>query len=270
MSEGFPSIYYNEGAERDRLETGVGRLEYARSQEIISRHLPLPGAAIADIGGGPGRYSLWLAGLGYRVVLRDLVPLHVEQTREAASSRGLTIDAAVADARSLDLDDGSVDAVLLLGPLYHLTSRPDRIRTMREAYRVVRDQGLVFIAAISRWAPLFDGVVRLRLYREYPHMLDLEGEVERTGIFKELFPGSFSGYCHRPDELKIEAEDAGFEVLDLVSVEGIGASMADLDDRWEDQMDREVLLSAARRTERVPELIGLGPHLMLTARKNQG
>jgi hypothetical protein len=48
------------------------------------RHLPNPPAIVADIGGGPGRYSLWLAQLGYQVLHRDLIPLHVTQLREAA------------------------------------------------------------------------------------------------------------------------------------------------------------------------------------------
>jgi SAM-dependent methyltransferase len=71
--------------------------------------------AIADIGGGPGRYALWLAELGYQVEHRDLMPLHVQQLRdEATGIEGL--HTAVCDARDLDLDDDSVDAVLLLGP----------------------------------------------------------------------------------------------------------------------------------------------------------
>ena len=67
---------------------------------------------------------------------------------------------AVGDARSLDLPDSSVDAVLLLGPMYHLRERADRIRTLREARRVVRDRGPIFIATISRWAARLDGVLQ--------------------------------------------------------------------------------------------------------------
>lgn len=73
------SAHYARGEERERLGTGQGLLEFARTTEIILRRLPATPALVADIGGGPGRYALWLAGLGYRVEHRDLMPLHVRQ-----------------------------------------------------------------------------------------------------------------------------------------------------------------------------------------------
>src|SRR5262249_8404923 len=114
----------SEEDEREAAESGHGRLEYERTQEILLRHLPPVRAAI---GGGTGRYALWLAGLGYRVVHRDIVPLYVEQLRKAAGPDA-TVETAVGDARNLDLADESVDAVLLLGPLYHLPRPADRVQ----------------------------------------------------------------------------------------------------------------------------------------------
>ena len=74
-----------------------------------------------DVGGGPGVYAVWLAGLGYEVALLDPVELHVTQARAAGVAR-----AEVGDARALPFADGSADAVLLLGPLYHLHEADDR------------------------------------------------------------------------------------------------------------------------------------------------
>ncbi|MFZ0186010.1 MAG: hypothetical protein WAL72_03585 [Streptosporangiaceae bacterium] len=71
------AAHYSRGEERDRLSAGRGLLEFTRATEIILRFLPAAPALLADIGGGPGRYALWLAGLGYRVEHRDLMPLHV-------------------------------------------------------------------------------------------------------------------------------------------------------------------------------------------------
>ena len=113
--------YYAHGGEQTRLENGLGIVEFERTVEILERHLPAAPAVLADIGGGPGRYALWLAGLGYTVHLRDIVPLHIEQAASSAQAAGVSVDALVGDARSVDLADASVDAVLLLGPLYHLT-----------------------------------------------------------------------------------------------------------------------------------------------------
>jgi hypothetical protein len=122
------------------------------------------------------------------------------------------------------------------------------------------------VAAISRWAPLLDGLT-LRLYRDYPDATALLDEVIETGVLAPLFPGSFTGFCHRPDELAAEAAEAGLECIDLVTVEGLGFAFSDLAERWADPRDREAILDAARRIEGADELLGLGPHLLLTARK---
>src|SRR5262249_25669759 len=81
------AAYYAQGLERDRLDTGAGALELARTQLLLQRHLTAPPAVVADVGGGPGRYAVWLAERGYRVHLVDPVPLHVEQARAAARGR---------------------------------------------------------------------------------------------------------------------------------------------------------------------------------------
>ena len=116
--------HYGRGEERDRLLSPFGQVEFARTCEIVERHLPPAPAVVADIGGGPGRYSLWLAERGYTVHHRDLIDLHREQVAADAAARGVTIDSAIADARALDLPDASVDAALLLGPIYHLPTLP--------------------------------------------------------------------------------------------------------------------------------------------------
>jgi SAM-dependent methyltransferase len=257
--------YYELGKEADRLtRTGSGRLEFERTREIVLRHLPPAPATVADIGGGPGRYSLWLAGLGYRVVHRDLVPMHVEQLGSVAGP-GAGIDSAVGDARSLDdLADESADAVLLFGPLYHLVRPSDRMQVLREAARIVRSGGPVFGVAISRWATRLDAMLRLRVYRELPDAPALIGPVERTGILPPLAPGGFNGYTHRPDELRSEFAAAGLEVADLVAVEGAAYLLGDIDERMADDQDRQVILETARAHERVPELMGLGSHLLAT------
>jgi SAM-dependent methyltransferase len=256
--------HYELGQERDRLASGPGLLEFARTTEIVLRQLPAPPALIADIGGGPGRYALWLAGLGYAVEHRDLMPSHVAQL--AAEADGLaSLHTAVGDARNLDLGDASADAVLLLGPLYHLRSRADRVRALAEARRVVRPGGPVFAAVISRWAPRLDGELAHRLYVDNPRMHELCAEVEQTGLLPPLRPGSFAGYCHRPLELRAEVQDAGLTVADLVCVEGPAALLPDIEDRMNDPADRAVVLAAAGALERVPELLGVGPHLLATA-----
>lgn len=257
--------HYARGLEADRLAAdGPGRLEFARTTQIIDRLLPPPPAVVADIGGGPGRYATWLADRGYVVEHRDLVPLHVEQARTAAGGSEL-VRSRVGDALDLDLADSSVDAVLLLGPLYHLRRRADRIGALREAARVARPGGPVFVAAISRWAPRLDGLLRQRMYLEHPAVLDEIRVVERAGWVPALQPGCFTAYCHRPGQLRAEVLTAGMAVADLVSVEGAAWMLPDLAERLADPVDRPILLDLVAATERVPELLGVGPHLLVTA-----
>ena len=128
--------HYAEGAERDRLlGGGAGRLEYLRTRELFARHLPSAPATVVDVGGGAGIYALPLAAEGYSVHLIDPVPLHVEQAIKGSSSqpKAPLASVEVGDARGLPMEQASADAVLLLGPLYHLTERTDRVLALREA-----------------------------------------------------------------------------------------------------------------------------------------
>lgn len=262
--------YYGLGRERERLGLDArGALEFERSIEVISRRLPPAPAVIADIGGGPGRYALWLAERGYQVEHRDLIPLHVQQLNAEMGGRA-QVRTLVGDAMNLDLADQSVDAVLLLGPIYHLRWRRERLAALREAWRIVRPAGPVFVAAISRWAPRLDGELRARLYESLPAIRASSLRVERTGWMRPLHDGAFTAYYHRPGQLRAELRSAGFEVTDLVSVEGAAFLLCDLAERRADPLHWQVVLDSARATERVPELLGVGPHLLATAIRPAG
>ena len=257
--------YYELGEERGRLTHARGALEFERSKELVERFLPPCPAVVADIGGGPGRYSLWLAEKGYQVRHRDIVPLHAAELEDQRGD--LSIDAAVGDALCLDLPSGSVDAVLLLGPLYHLHDRAERIAALSEARRIVRVGGFIFAAAIFRWAARLDGILAKRIYRAAPEALALVEDIERTGVIAPLGRESFVGYSHRPMQLRREVQAAGLSVVSLVCIEGAASLLADLEERRTSAEDWSVVLQAARATESVPELLGVGPHLLATCRR---
>lgn len=255
--------YYARGEEADRLSTGVGLVESLRTKAIIDRNLPPPPTVIADIGGGPGHYTDWLIERGYTVIHGDLVQHHVDQVIDRHGSR---CDSAVRDARALDLADASVDAMMLLGPLYHLPDAEDRARVLQEAARVVRPGGPVWIAAITRWVGRIHAVLHLRAPFHLDNVLDEVAETERTGIARPLFPGAFNGYYHRPGQLRDELEASPLELESLVAVEGVALHLGDLDERLAEEAERELLLGVLEALEDVPELLGAGPHLLATAR----
>jgi len=258
--------HYELGLEQPRLDEALGSIEFARTLEVAARVLPDPPAVVADVGGGPGRYALELAGRGYTVVHRDLVPLHVEQLRAASGVMADRLHTALGDARDLDLADDSVDAVLLLGPIYHLVEQDQRVLALREARRVARAGAPVLVSAISRWAPRLHGYLADRLYERATFFPELVRVVEESGRLNDSVPGWFTGYCHRPEQLREEVEQAGLVVEDLVGLEGLAFALADLAERLADPHGREVVLDCARAVERVPELLGLSPHLLAVAR----
>ncbi len=247
----------------------MGLLEFARTQEILRRELPPPPAVVLDVGGGPGAYALWLAREGYEVHLVDPVPLHLEQARAASRSQPdhPVTSFTVGDARSLN-HGGGADAVLLLGPLYHLTDRADRVRALREACRVLRVEGVVLAAVISRFASALDGLVRglftdprftpmvLRDLAEGQH----RNETENPSFFT-------TAYFHRPEELKGEMEEAGLRHAATLAVEGPAWMLQDLETRWNDPRWREIILDIIRRIEREPALAGVSAHIIGVGRR---
>ncbi|HEY3836690.1 MAG TPA: methyltransferase domain-containing protein, partial [Bryobacteraceae bacterium] len=155
------SRYYQTTAEESRLEQGASLLEALRTRELIERHLPPPPAEVFDIGGGAGAYALWLATKGYQVRLLDASPRLVNEARRRSdASTHPLMSCHTGDARATNLAPDSADAVLLLGPLYHLTVAADRDRALREALRLLKPGGCLFAAAISRWASALDGLAR--------------------------------------------------------------------------------------------------------------
>ena len=263
--------YYAAGLEQDRLFEGRSQLERARTQELLARHLPSPPAVILDIGGGPGVYARWLATQGYEVHLVDPVPLHVEQAvvDPELSSQPLA-SARVGDARRLEQSAMSADAVLLMGPLYHLTDYADRLQALREARRVVRAGGWLFAVGISRFTSLLDGLSAGFL--DDPAFARIVEQDLRDGQHRnpEDHPGYFTtSFFHHPEELQTEVREAGWSIVETVGIEGPGWWMPQqFSEWWDDETRRERLLAAVRAVEREPTLLGLGPHLMVVARKD--
>jgi SAM-dependent methyltransferase len=255
--------HYAGGAEEGRLKSARGQLEFVRTTELILRTLPPIPHEVADIGGGPGSYSRWLIQLGHQVHLRDAVSLHIEQALRGTHAYA---SAAVADARNLDLGTHSVDSALLLGPMYHLADVDDRMACLREAIRVVRPGGLVYIAAISRWAQRLDGIMASGIYRKYPNAVDVVDEIEKDGLLRPFRPGGFHAYTHRPGDFLSELSASGLVVETLLGVEGMPLSENETRSRLESTVSRNALLRSARAVESVPELLGLSSHLLATVR----
>jgi ubiquinone/menaquinone biosynthesis C-methylase UbiE len=257
--------HYEAGREQDRLTNGLAELELVRTQEILRRYLPAPRKRLLDVGGGTGVHAAWLLEDGYEVHLVDVTPSHVERAKTALCARGLT--AEVGDARRLALPDGGFDCALVLGPLYHLVGRSDRVAALTEVRRVVRPGGVVAIAAISRFASLFDGLAREFIFE--PEFREIVGHDLADG--RHVNPANrphwfTTAFFHRPEQLEDEIAAAGLSLVTLVGIEGLAGWLPHLEDRWDDEAGRETILDATRLIEDEPSLLGLSSHLLAIAR----
>jgi SAM-dependent methyltransferase len=252
--------YYETGEELGRLERGYWRLEFARTKELLLRYLPPPPARVLDVGGGPGVYAEWLADAGYDVKLLDVTPLHVRKARQRGAGRFV---AEEGDARALAEPDRSYDVVLLLGPLYHLLERGDRVGALTEARRVLRPRGLLAAAAISRFGSLLDGFLRGRLDEMGWKLVEraLADGRHLPDPDRALFT---TAYFHLPEELEAEIEEARFGLLGLFGIEGPTWLRAEALD---DEGGLETAMRVAGAVEQERTIIGASAHLLAIARR---
>jgi len=256
--------YYAEFPERDRLSSATGQLEFERTKIIVQRFLPTPPAVVADVGGGTGPYSFWLASLGYETHLIEpsirLVKICRKQM-QSSSSQAKPRTVELGDARSLWFEDASCDAVLMFGPLYHLTERDDRIRALRESHRVLKPGGHVFAATITRVASFVDALCHGSL-NDTSFQSIVEADIE-TGQHTNPTDNILyftDAYFHRGAEIRSEMEDAGFAVVAQLPVEGLGILARDFDSLWSDARQRSILMNLLARTEGIEEVNGASAH----------
>jgi ubiquinone/menaquinone biosynthesis C-methylase UbiE len=260
--------HYEQVREEDRLAAGIGELERIRTRDMLLRFLEPPPARILDVGGGTGIHAAWLAERGYDVDLVDPVPRHVELARTTlAGARPGAGRAYLGDARSLQFDDDSADAVLMLGPLYHLTEDADRAGALAEARRVLRPNGVLFAAAISRFASLLDGFSR-GLVRDPRFVTVLERDLE-DGRHSNPTPDPAyftTAYLHRPARFTEELGEAGFEVVDVIGVEGPFWCMSEFEALWAEPSTRSLMLRVLNHVGAEPALLGASAHILAVCR----
>ena len=247
--------YYGALGELGRLSaTAVGRLEFERTRDLLGRVLPDSGTVL-DVGGGTGVHAAWIASPRRPVHVIDPVPQHV-----AAAAAHQWVTSSLGDARHLDWPDGSAAAVLLLGPLYHLTDRSNRVLGLREAARVVMPGGIVPAAAVERYKSLFDFAARGLLNEERL------GRIQRTLQSGRHDPalGFTDAWFHRPGDLGCELAEAGFSEVTVTPIEGpsyLILKAAEAAGEVSDELFASAL-TLARVTEADPALMAVGSHLL--------
>lgn len=276
MTKDALRAYYAVFAEREweRLTNADdGAIEYALTCAMLERYLPAQGR-ILDIGGGAGRYTIWLARRGYKVVLADLSPDLLELAQAQIADADVTEQIeAIVEADACDLSrwsDESFDAIVSLGPFYHLPDSEERERAARELVRVLRPDGTAFIALMPRLA-----LLRRILARpdERKHLADgaWVARLMEHGIFENSAAGKFThGYGAQPAEIEPFFRQHGLEQVTLLSAEGItdGIQKAVSEALASESNICQETFNLLVETADDPTILGMANHLLYVGRRS--
>ena len=265
-SDEVVAAFYDRDALREWQRFERHPLEFAITQRALAEYLPPPPAQLLDCGGGPGRYAIHLAKAGYDVTLLDLSAGCLALAKDKAAQAGAPIRAFV-QGNALNLSRfarTSFDVVLLLGPLYHLTTAPERELAVAQALRVLRPGGLLLAAFVTLYAPLRDALVAGYL----PEYVDNPAEV--TALLQSQTTGPDEGFPHawfaHPSEVAPLMEGAGLKTVMTLAAEGISVGQ---DDRVRALDERSFTFWANLNYSvcKDPCLFGMSDHLLYIGQK---
>ena len=251
--------------EIERLEKHAP-VEYAITKRYLLRYIP-EDAVVADIGVGVGHYSELLASRGGRVHLVDVAPRLLGAAKERLTKAGLgehILSVTYASATDLSfLADESCDAVLMLGPFYHLSVQEERRQAAAEAWRVLRQGGLLFAAGINR-------MTMLRwIYTDGPEsILEERGWLEpfvKTGNFPAVEPG-VPTTIHMTTIADFRANFTDFQEIALVGIESFSQSHEENLLKISSEQ-AQIWLDLIEETGSTPEGLGFTGHFLYIGRK---
>ncbi|MCD5414002.1 MAG: class I SAM-dependent methyltransferase [Clostridiales bacterium] len=149
--------FYDENANYEWERLNRHKVEFHITKRYLSEYIN-NSSKILDVGGGPGRYSIFLANQGHEVSLLDLSSENIKLGKEKAKEASVEIKEFIhGNALNLSEDvEGVFDVVLCMGPLYHFTEESDRVRVIQECMKKLKPGGLIFVAFISAYAPMLD------------------------------------------------------------------------------------------------------------------
>lgn len=260
--------YYKKRTEIEWKRLDRYRMEFEITKKILRKNIPLTAKKICDIGGGPGKYSFYLAKLGYEITLVDLVNENIAYAKKLQKKEGIELNNFItANAVNLKMiSDNEFDIVLLMGPIYHLTSKNSRSKAFAEALRILKKDGIIFTSFISKYE-------RLRFLAESNPKYILKHNQNISNFMKtgamsgslEHIDGKKSftaGYFIDPLDIEKNMKKQGIETTSLYGLEPmVGRMPSDKinfvdDDVWEHWVNLNYKLS------KNTDLLGSSDHLL--------
>ena len=260
------AAFYSSESERESSRLERHQLERDLTWCYLNQYLPSQGSLL-EVGAATGRYTLELARRGYTLTAVDLSATLIEECRKSLADEGLErqVRLIVADARDLSkVTEKEFDAVLLMGPLYHLIVEADRKLALKEAFDRLREGGLIFSAFISRLGVMSD------LLKDVPHWIEDQADVrsmlEKGRRSDDAPPGGFRGYFARVSEIAPLHEAVGFETLKVVGVEPTISTDDESYNRLQGRQ-RQLWLDLLYELSTEMSIMGASRHLLYIGRK---
>ncbi|HKL75780.1 MAG TPA: methyltransferase domain-containing protein [Halanaerobiales bacterium] len=149
--------YYDQAAkeEWDRLKRH--KVEFDITKRYMQKYIA-PKSKVLDVGGGPGRYAIFLAKKGHDVTLLDLSKENIKLAKKKAEENNLELKKYI-HGNALKLEEDvkeKFDTVLCMGPLYHLTDKNERKKVVNQCLKRLKKGGKLFVSFISAYAPTID------------------------------------------------------------------------------------------------------------------
>ena len=262
------AAYYNNDPEREHNRLERHQLEYDMTLRYMAEYLRDQGH-ILEIGAGTGRYTLELAKRGYQLTAVDMYEKLLEIGRKRIIEQGLEnqVRFILGYARDLkDVTEDRYDAVLIMGPLYHLVEEADRKVALEQSSGRLRPGGILFSSFISRFGIMGD------LLRNVPNWIENRIEVQsilEIGKNPEHIPGSgFRGYFAKISEIALFHEELGFETLVVAGLEpGISSEDGDASYNKLQGTQRQLWLDLFYAISTEPSILGASRHILYIGRK---
>jgi len=244
------------------------RLEFDTTMFFLKKYLPKK-ALILDAGGGPGRYTIELAKLGYDVILLDFVPELLQIAKRKIKSEKVqdkvkqTVEGSIEDLSVFE--NNTFDSVLCLGgALCHLVSEKRRKKAVSELIRVAKDNAPVFVSVIGRLAVCINSIVYL-----WPEMLEAPDVFRKYTTTGDYFGGwGFApAHFYSIEELKEEFKDKAI-ILEMAGLEGIfSAHQRRYNQVYRQKKYNKILWETHLKTCTDPCVVGTSQHFMIICRK---
>ena len=256
------------------VENEYGRLERHPIERdvtlyFLKKYLP-PSGKILDVGASTGVYTIPLAKKGYSVTAVDFSPNLIKTCKDRVRELGLRnrVTCLVADARDLSqVTDTDYDAVLSLGPMYHLVEEEDRKTALKEVYRRMKSGGIIFSSFISRYGFWSDVMHTIPHYIEYQEDVRSVLEGGKDLEMPSWSPGGFRAYFATVPEIYSLHEELGFETLTVAGVEPAGIA-ADEQYKKLTEKQRELWLDLMVEISTEPSLAGASCHILYVGKKS--